>query len=171
MTVASGAATGKLTLKADMTATATAVGASSALKVTGTSGTISSIANANFKVAPKLTLTIPMNVDALRAATATFRDQWGPAFGANATPLKTQTGNGIVVTVYNADSKQHIIHGTGNFQHGNTALPIDANAFEKNTDGTNRTRTLNVGQSGTGDPHAGSQGSGASFKISVAAGT
>ena len=171
VTVGAAAATGKLTLKADLTATATAVNASSELKVTGTSGTISSIANANFKVAPKLTLTIPMNVDALRAATPTFRDQWGTAFGANATPLKTQAGNGIVVTVYNADSKQHIVHGTGNFPHGNTALPIDANDFEKNADGTNRTRTLNVGQKGTGYPHDGAQGNGASFQMSVVAGT
>lgn len=172
VTVTSGVATAKLTLKADVTATASAAGASAALQVTGTSGTISSVANANFKVAPKLTLTIPMNVDALRAATTTYRDSWGgAAFGATPTPLKTQAGNGIVVTVYNADSKQHIVHGTGNFPHGNTALPIDANDFEKNTDGTNRTRTLDVGQKGMGYPHDGAQGSGASFQISVAAGT
>lgn len=168
-TVGAGPATAKITLKADATAAVTPEATPTALKVTGTAGTVSSTANANFKVAPKLLITIPMNVDALRAAQQTFRDDYaGPALGSKAAPLKTQAGNGIVFTVFNADSKQHIVHGAGAFQHGDTNNPIEPNAFEIQN-GKTRTRTLNVGQNGTGYLHEGAQGVGASFKISVVA--
>ena len=168
-TVGTGPATAKVTLKVDATAAVTPEATPAALKVTGSAGSVSSTANANFKVAPKLLITIPMNVDALRAATQTFRDDYaGPALGSKAQPLKTQPGNGIVFTVFNADSKQHIVHGAGAFPHGDTANPIEANAFEMQN-GKPRIRTMNVGQNATGYLHEGNQGVGASFKISVVA--
>ncbi|MBX3210181.1 MAG: hypothetical protein KF764_34435 [Labilithrix sp.] len=160
----------KLKLTATVDAVVTAPGASSALVITGKAGSVTATANANFKVAPKLKLTIPVNVDALRAANTTYRDEWGSAFGASQRPLKTQQGNGIVVTVFNADSKQHIIHGASGFTHGSTAAgtEIQPNAFEM-LNGAVRTRTLNVGANVNGYPHEGAQGVGASFRIRVEA--
>jgi hypothetical protein len=70
--------------------------------------------------------------------------------------------------VFNADSKAHIIHGASGFAHGNTAEPIQPNAFEM-ANGAPRTRTLNVGTNANGYPHDGQQGVGASFRIKVEA--
>ncbi len=165
---ATGAATAKIKITAAVDAVATAPNTSSALVVTGKSGSVTATANANFKVAPKLTLTIPVNVDALRAANVQYRNDWGDAFGANQKPLRTQQGNGIVVTVFNADSKQHIIHGANGFQHGDTNNPINPNSFEMQN-GAPRTRTLNVGANANGYPHDGANGVGASFRIKVEA--
>jgi hypothetical protein len=159
-------ASAKVKLTAAVDAVATAANTSSALVITGTSGAITATANANFKVAPKLKLTIPVNVDALRAASVQYRDEWGSAFGTSQKSLKTQQGNGIVVTVFNADSKAHIIHGASGFAHGNTMEPIQPNSFEM-ANGAPRTRTLNVGTNANGYPHDGSQGVGASFRIKV----
>jgi hypothetical protein len=157
---------GKLVIQADVTTPATAPNQSTPIVVTGTAGGLSATANANFKVAPKLTLTIPMNIDALRAAGTEYRDEWGPAFGQNQQPLQTQTGNGIVVTVFNADSKAHIIHGANGFAHGDTNNPIQPNAFEL-SGASPRTRTLNPGVNANGYPHDGGNGAGASFRIKV----
>jgi len=156
----------KIRITAAADAIATPPNASSALVITGKAGDVTATANANFKIAPKLKLTIPVNIDALRAANVQYRDEWGAAFGANPTPLRTQQGNGIVVTVFNADSKAHIVHGANGFQHGNTNAPIEPNAFEM-TNGAPRTRTLNVGANVNGYPHDGAQGVGASFRIRV----
>ena len=104
-----------------------------------------------------------MNIDALRAAGNVFRDEWGPAFGENQQALQTQTGNGIVVTVFNGDSKAHIIHGSNGFAHGDTNAPIQPNAFEM-SGGNPRTRTLNPGTNGVGYPHDGGNGAGASLR-------
>ena len=158
----------KIKLTAAVDAIATAPNTSSALVITGKSGNITATANANIKVAPKLKLTIPVNIDALRAANVQYRDDWGAAFGANPKALRTQQGNGIVVTVFNADSKAHIIHGANGFQHGNTGAPIQPNSFEM-ANGAPRTRTLNVGTNANGYPHDGAQGVGASFRIRVEA--
>ncbi len=95
-----------------------------------------------------------------------FRDEWGSAFGANQKALRTQPGNGIVVTVFNADSKAHIIHGASGFDHGDVDNPIQPNAFEMQ-DGVPRMRTLSVGTDANGYPHDGDNGSGASFRIKV----
>jgi hypothetical protein len=161
--VAGGPATAKLKLVAALDAVATPVNTSVPLVVSATSSASTATANANFKVAPRLKLVIPVNVDALRAAQVTYRDEWGAAFGASQKPLRTQQGNGIVVTVFNADSKSHIIHGQNGFAHGNTGSPIPPNSVEP------RTRTLNVGTNCSGYPHDGAQGPGASFRIRVVA--
>ena len=158
----------KLVIRTEVTAVATPPDESAPLVITGTSGSLVATVNANFKIAPKLTLTIPVNIDALRAAGTQYRDQWGAAFGANPQPLKTQAGNGVVVSVFNADSKPHVIHGANGFAHGNTGAPIQPNAFEM-ANGAVRTRTLNPGANVNGYPHDGSQGSGASFRIRVEA--
>lgn len=160
----------KLRLTAAVDTAASAPNESSPLVITGRAGGATATANANFKVAPRLKLTIPVNVDALRAATVTYRDDWGTAFGANPRALKTQQGNGIVVTVFNADSRQHIIHGASGFTHGSTTAgqEIQPNSFEM-LNGAPRTRTLNVGANVNGYPHDGAQGVGASFRIRVEA--
>jgi hypothetical protein len=159
---------GKLVIKAALTAITTPSGGSSPLVITGRSGSLAATANANFKVAPKLTLTIPMNVDALRAAQIIYRDEYGAAFGSNQQALRTQDGNGIVVTVFNADSKAHVIHGANGFAHGDTGNPIQPNSFELS--GANpRTRTFGPGTNANGYPHDGGNGQGASFRIKVVA--
>lgn len=168
VTLGASAVTAKLTIMAPLTATPSAPNTSAAVVVTAKAGSLTATANANFKVNPKATLTIPMNVDALRAAAVgtVYRNEWGDAFGQTQTPLKTQTGNGIVFTVFNADSKPHIVHGANGFAHGDTANPIQPNAFEM-TNGAPRTRTLNVGANVNGYPHEGANGPSASFRISV----
>lgn len=167
LTVTPGAP-GKLVIKAALTAIATAPGGSVPLVVTGRSGAVSATANANFKIAPRVTLTIPMNVDALRQAAISYRDEYGDAFGSNQQALRTQQGNGIVVTVFNADSKAHIIHGANGFAHGNTGAPIQPSSFEMNG-GSPRTRTFSPGANVNGYPHDGNNGQGASFRIKVVA--
>ncbi len=162
-TITSGPATAKLTLKSDLTPSVTAAGSSIPLVVKATAGSAEATANANFAVAPKVTVTIPMNVDALRGAASLRAEYGGPAFAGNGS-LKTQPGNGIVISVFNADSKSHIIHGPGGkFPHGNTGAPIQPNSFE------GRTRTLGVGDEATAYLHDGQNGQGASFKIKVTA--
>ncbi len=158
----------KLSIKAALTAVPSAPNTSSAIVVSAKSGSITATANANFKINPKATLTIPMNIDALRAANmgTVYRDEWGATFGANPTPLKTQAGNGIVFTVFNADSKSHIVHGANGFAHGDTNNPIAPNAFEMQN-GAPRTRTLNVGANVNGYPHEGANGPSASFRIQI----
>lgn len=163
-------ATAKLLIKVPVTAAPTAPGGSSPLVITAKSAAIVATANASFKINPKLKLTIPMNIDALRTTGTLFLDQWGPAFGANPTPLQTQAGNGIVVTVFNADSKAHIIHGNAGFAHGNTnaGQEVQPNAFEL-TNGAPRTRTFLPGANVNGYPHEGAAGASAGFRISVKA--
>ncbi len=160
----------KLTLTVAMTAVPSAAGASSALVITAKSGTVTATANANFKVNPKAKLTIPMNIDALRTTGTKFLDQWGTTFGANPTPLKTQTGNPIVFTVFNADSKQHIVHGNNGFAHGSTTAgqEVQPNAYEM-LNGVPRTRSLPAGSNVNGYPHEGTNGTSAGFQIQVQA--
>ncbi len=165
-TVTGDRATAKVKITAAFDAVASAPNTSVPIVVQGTSGSLTATANASFKVAPRVKLTIPVNIDALRAATVTYRDQWGTAFGANPTTLRTQLGNGIVLTVFNADSKAHVIHGANGFAHGDTNNPVQPNAFEMQN-GAPRTRTLNVGTNANGYPHDGASGSGASFRIRV----
>ncbi|CAN5833150.1 hypothetical protein BH11MYX4_BH11MYX4_43930 [soil metagenome] len=177
------AVTAKLLFKVPVTAVPSAVGASSAVVVTATSGAVKASANASFKINPKLKLTIPLNIDALRSTGTKFLDQWGPAFGAAPTALKTQTGNPIVVTVFNADSKGHIVHGNAGFAHGATTY-VDANgvtqnaliapkAFEPSVAGnpasTPRTQTVAPGAAVNGYPHEGGAGASAGFQLSVVA--
>jgi hypothetical protein len=164
---ASAGAPAKLVLATAATAVPTT--ADVPLVITGTASGLTATANANFKIAPRVLVTIPVNVQALGAAQTIYRDEYGAAFGATQQVLRTQPGNGIVVSVFNADSKPHIVHGVGGFQHGNNNAPIPANSPEMN--GANpRTRTFNVGASGGGYPHDMQQsGPGASFRIKVEA--
>jgi len=163
-----GPTTAKLTLEASYNTPVTPPNQSVPLVVTAKSGAVQATANANFKVAPRVTITIPVNVDALRGASQ-LRSEYGEAFGPNGQPLLTQQGNGIEVLIFNADSKPHIIHGPGGqFPHGNTAAPIQPNSFEM-SNGSPRKRTLNVGANVTAYLHDGNNGQGASFRIRVAA--
>lgn len=161
--------TAKLLIKVPVTAAPTA-GAASPIVISAKSGAITATANVNFKANPKLKLTIPLNIDALRTTGTLFLDQWGPAFGANPTALKTQAANGIVVTVFNADSKLHIVHGNAGFAHGSTTAgqEIQPNAFEM-TGGAPRTRTFLPGANVNGYPHEGAAGASAGFRFSVVA--
>jgi hypothetical protein len=175
VTVGATPVTAKLEIASDYTAIPSAVGASVPLQIVAKSGTEQTSANANFKVNPRLTLTVPLNVDALRQAGVgtQFRNEWGTAFGTAPATLKTQVNNGIVVVVRNADSARHIVHGAGAFPHGDTARPIPPNDYETLADGTMRTRTLtptaatpvNV----SGYPHEGADGPSVSFRMSVQA--
>jgi hypothetical protein len=173
LTVGAAPATAKLVLTSAVSTVPSAANTSTPLQITATAGAVKATANANFKVNPKVTLTIPMNIDALRAANVgtQFLNQWGTAFGATPTPLKTQEGNGIVVVVRNADSTAHIVHSGGAFAHGDTARPIQPNDFEKLADGTVRTRTLSpTGASPinvAGYPHEGANGPSVSFRVQV----
>jgi hypothetical protein len=170
ISVTGATATGKLAINAALTAVPNAAGTSSALTITAKSGTATATAPANFKINPRVKLTIPLNIDALRAAQTTYRDEWGTAFGATPTPLKTQTGNPISFVVFNADSKQHIIHGQNGFAHGSTTAgqEIKPNSYEL-TNGTMRVRNLNPGVNASGYPHEGANGPGASFRIQIQA--
>ena len=177
------AATAKLLFKVPVTAVPSAAGASSAVVVTATSGAVKASANVSFKINPKMKLTIPLNIDALRSTGTKFVDQWGATFGLTPTPLKTQAGNPIVVTVFNADSKGHIVHGNNGFAHGATTF-VDAggvtrpaliapNAFEPSVAGNPasapRTRTFAPGAAVNGYPHEGGAGASAGFRLSVVA--
>jgi hypothetical protein len=168
ITLGAAAVTAKLSIRAPLTTVPSAPNTSAAVVVTAKSGSLTATANANFRVNPRATLTIPLNIDALRAAGAgtVYRNEWGTEFGQTQTPLSTQIGNGIVFTVFNADSKPHIIHGANGFAHGDTANPVQPNALEM-TNGQPRTRTLNVGANVNGYPHEGANGPSASFRIRV----
>ena len=158
----------KLTLKAAVTTVPSAAGASAPIVVTGKSGAVTATANANFKINPKAKLTIPVNIDALRTTGTKFLDQWGREFGAAPLAMKTQQGNPIVFTVFNADSKPHIVHGNNGFAHGSTTAgqEVQPGAFEMQN-GAPRTRSLNPGANVNGYPHEGGAGQSAGFQISV----
>jgi hypothetical protein len=126
VTLNTSSVTSKLSLQVPFTTVASAPGTSSALVVKATAGAAVATANANFKVTPRISMTIPVNAEALRAAVGTrYVDGWGgPAFGSLPATLSTQNGNGVVVVVKNADSTPHIVHGQGGFAHGgNTPVP------------------------------------------------
>jgi hypothetical protein len=119
------AAKSKLTLQVPYGTLPSAKDAASAIVVKAAAGAVEATANANFKVNPRVTLTIPVNAAALIAAGGGAQnvDGWGgPTFGANATPLQTQVGNGITFIVKNADSTPHEVHGQGGFPHGDVKV-------------------------------------------------
>jgi len=144
-------------------ATPSAAGAASAVVVKATAGAVEATANANFKVNPKITMTIPVNADAMRAAVGVkYVDGWfGPVFGTAPAPLTTQAGNPIAVVVKNADSVPHIVHGNGGFPHGSTATPVPPGAVDP------LSRTLAAGVTTSGYLHEGANGTSVSFRISV----
>ncbi|MDB4933342.1 MAG: hypothetical protein JWP87_314 [Labilithrix sp.] len=158
--------TSKLTIKVLASAAPSATGAASALVVkaasTGTTP-VEATANANFKINPKITMTIPVNVDAMRAAVGTrYVDGWfGPMFGSAPQPLQTQAGNPITVVVKNADSVAHIVHGNAGFVHGDTNNPVPAGGTDP------KNRTLAAGVNTSGYLHEGQNGTSESFRISV----
>lgn len=155
--------------KLTLTVARDTVVSTSPLVVTAKAGAVQATANANFKVNPKLTLVIPVNIDAMRAAVGTrFIDAWGTELGASNKALRTQQGNPIVVEVRNADSVNHIIHGANGFQHGDTGNPIAPNSMEMQN-GAPRQRTLAVGANATGYLHEGGNGPSVSFRIQVQA--
>lgn len=164
--------TSKLTVKVPASVAPSAAGAASAIvikaSVPGAGGAAASeaTANANFKVNPKITMTIPVNADAMRAAVGTrYVDGWfGPMFGSAPAPLQTQVGNPIVVVVKNADSVAHIVHGNAGFVHGDTANPVPPGGIDP------KNRTLNPANgtlSTSGYLHDGANGTSESFRITV----
>lgn len=157
------AATSKLTIKVPATVAPSAGGAASAIVIKAASGDTVATANANFKVNPKITMTIPVNADAMRAAVGTrYVDGWaGPIMGTAPQALQTQSGNPIAVIVKNADSKSHIVHGNAGFVHGDTSNPVPPGGTDP------KTRTLSAGVNTSGYLHDGTNGSSVSFRISV----
>ena len=155
--------TSKLTIKVPATVAPSAAGAPSAIVVKAASGTTEATANANFKVNPKITMTIPVNANALRAAVGTrYVDGWaGPIFGTAPEALQTQSGNPITVVVKNADSTSHIVHGNAGFAHGDTNAPVPPGGIDP------KNRTLAAGVNTSGYLHDGSNGTSESFRISV----
>lgn len=147
VTIGAAPVTAKVSLKADFTAAPTANGTPVVVNAVSSAGTAT--ANANFKVNNAVTLTIPVNIDALNMAgkqTAAY----GSAFtGAAAAPTFRA---GAAVTVYNADSAPHIIHGQSGFAHGDTGNPIAATSFEMQS-GQKRVRTLAAGTTPNGYLH------------------
>jgi hypothetical protein len=155
--------TSVMSLTVPATATPSAAGAASAIVVKAASGATEATANANFKVNPKITMTIPVNADALRAAVGVkYVDGWfGPTFGTAPAPLTTQAGNPIAVVVKNADSVAHIVHGNAGFVHGDTGNPVPAGGTDP------KTRTLAAGVNTSGYLHEGANGTSVSFRITV----
>lgn len=163
VTVGAAPVTSVMSLTVPATATPSAAGAASAIVVKAASGTTEATANANFKVNPKISMTIPVNADALRAAVGTrYVDGWfGPTFGTVPAPLTTQAGNPIAVVVKNADSAPHIVHGNAGFVHGDTANPVPPGGIDP------KTRTLQPGVNTSGYLHDGANGTSESFRITV----
>lgn len=155
----------KLTSAYDATVTPKTTPA--ALTITATSGTEKATANANFKINPKVEVRIPVNAQALLAAGGTvYRDEYGAAFGKNPATMKTQADNGIVLTIFNADSKQRVIHFPGSLGHGDANNPIQPGAYEMQG-GNVRQRTLKPGTNATGYFHGDANGTAASFHLIV----
>ena len=123
VTLGTAVVTSKLSVTVPFTATPSAPNTFSAIIVKAVAGTAEATANANFKVNPKLTMTIPVNSTALFQAGGTkFVDGWGsPIFGTAPANLTTQPGNGITIVVVNADSVPRTVHGNGAFLHGGAA--------------------------------------------------
>jgi hypothetical protein len=163
------AMTAKLTIKVPATAAPSEAATPSALVIKasapGTAGgaAVEATANANFKVSPKITMTIPVNADAMRAAVGTrYVDGWfGPIFGSAPEALQTQADNPITVIVKNADSVSHIVHGNAGFVHGDTAVPVPPGAIDP------KNRTLKAGVMTSGYLHEGTNGTSESFRITV----
>jgi hypothetical protein len=162
--------TTKLVVSASVTSFVTPKDTTVPITVTATSGKATATAPATFKVLPKVTLYIPMNVQALyQAAGGPLRPEWGEAFGPNNQPMRTQVGNGIAVTVFNRDSKAHILHGPGGaFPHGEFNGGIQPNSYEMKN-GAPRVRTMNVGNSAVGYIHGEPNSTNAQWKMVVAA--
>jgi hypothetical protein len=157
------AATSKLTIKVPANVAPSVSGASSAIVIKAASGDTVATANANFKVNPKITMTIPVNANALRAAVGTrYVDGWaGPMFGTAPAALQTQSDNPITVVVVNADSASHIVHGNAGFVHGDTNNPVPPGGTDP------KNRTLSAGVQTSGYLHDGNNGTSESFRISV----
>lgn len=157
------AMTSKLTIVTTMQSVPTAPNATTPIVISAKQGTVEAKANANFKIAPKFTMTIPLNIDALRAAVGTrYIDGWGGAnFGTAPKPLYTQTGNGFEVTVINNDTVPHIVHGANGFAHGDTGNPVPPGGTDP------KKRTLSPGVNCNGYLHEGTNGPSVSFRIQV----
>lgn len=165
VTLGTAPVTSKMTLTVPATVAPSAANTASALVVKATAGTVEATANANFKINPKITMTIPVNVDAMRAAVGTrYVDGWGGTImGSAPQPLTTQAGNPITVVVINKDSVSHIVHGNAGFVHGDTGNPVPPGGTDP------KNRTLAAGVNTSGYLHEGANGTSESFRISVVA--
>jgi hypothetical protein len=157
VTLGASPVTAKITFNVSAGATASATGVP--VVVTATSSGVTATANVTFKVNNAITMTIPVNIDALNAAGKSF-DAFGAAFAADPTSSAGSVkpaaaaptfASGVAVKVYNADSAQHIIHGQNGFQHGSTGTPIAPTSFEGGA--TPKVRTLLAGNSPSGYLH------------------
>lgn len=155
----------KMTVMVPYTTLPSPIGGASAIVVKATSGSAEATANANIKVVPRVTLTMPINTAALLKAGggSKFLDTWGgPTFGANAVPLQTQAGNGITFVVKNLDSVAHEIHGNGGFAHGSaTIAPGGTDTKVRVLD----PKAANINANGY--IHGEANGTAASFKVMV----
>jgi hypothetical protein len=161
---ASGAPGSPITIKLTSSATApvTPTDGKVELTIKGTSGSQTATALANFKVLPKITMTVPTNSQALLQAGGThFLAAWGDQAFADGSPLLTQTDNPIVVTVKNEDSTARTVHGDNGFKHG--AGPIAPGE----TDST--ARSIKPGVNGSGYLHGVTNGTAVGFKFIVKA--
>lgn len=148
VTLGTAPVTSKMTITVPYEVAPTAPGQQSALVIKAAAGAIEATANANFKVNPKVTLTIPVNSAALIAAGGGAKnvDGWGgPAFGTAPKPLQTQLGNNITFVVRNADSTARTVHGQNGFAHGDG--PVAPGAIE------NKTRAYPPGLTASGYLH------------------
>jgi hypothetical protein len=169
---ASGTSTIALKLTSSATTPVTPKDGAVPLTIKGTSGDQTATAPANFKVLPKIVMTVPTNSDALiKAGGQGFTAGWGGDAFANGTPLLTQADNPIVVTVRNDDSTPRTVHGPGGtngFAHG--AGPIDPGAFELQN-GQPRQRSFKPGAKTSGYLHGlpNNAGTAVGFKLNVSA--
>jgi hypothetical protein len=169
VSLATGSARTKLTLDAAVTANVTPKNTTVPISVVATSGGETATAAATVQVLPRVTIYIPRDVQTLYTAPGgPLRPEWGEAFGPNNKPLRTQADNPIVISIFNNDTKPHIIHGPNTaFPHGDFNSPIQPNAFEMKN-GAVRTRTMKVGDSATGYIHGEPNSTNATFKVAVA---
>ena len=164
VTLGAAAVTTKLTLMVPYTTVPTPKDSAAAIVVKATAGQGEATANANFKVNPQVTLTVPMNATALEAAGGGSMqlDTWGgPTFGKNGVPLSTQGGNAINLLIKNLDSTPHEIHMPNNL-HGNAKIPAGGMDSKVRTLDP-AASTVNASGYIHGEPNGGSVG----FKLSV----
>jgi hypothetical protein len=159
--------TSKMTITVPVTAAPSAPNTSSAITVKAAgANNVSATAPANFKINPKLTMTIPVNSTALIAASTgatTYVDGWaGPALGAAPQALQTQVGNPIQIVVINKDSTARVVHGNAGFIHGDTANPVAPNATDP------KVRTIAAGTSTSGYIHGVSNAASGNAGVAVA---
>lgn len=156
-----------ITLTTDATTPVTPKDAPVALTIKGVSGSQTATTPANFKVNPKITMTIPTNTDALLKAGGNHNVAgWGSQAFAAGTPLQTQADNPINIYVRNDDSTPRTVHGNAGFTHG--SAEVDPGELEKNGNNV-RVRQAKPGLSTSGYLHGVGNGTAVGFKLNVQA--